>query len=93
MADFFGVELATQFGDAVVGGEGEGFVEVEEAVHGVWGVRCCSSCHIKKPINVRIQSTAGTVIMWFLPILTGGMGILFLAIAAAIYFPSRQKAG
>jgi hypothetical protein len=38
MADFFGVELAAQFGDAVVGGEGEGFVEVEEAVHGLWGL-------------------------------------------------------
>jgi hypothetical protein len=43
-------------------------------------------------INVRIKSTAGTVMMWFLPMLMGGMGVLFLAIAAAIYFSSRQKA-
>ncbi|NJM46854.1 MAG: DUF3592 domain-containing protein [Alkalinema sp. RU_4_3] len=48
---------------------------------------------VEKPINARIKSTGGTVMMWFLPMLTGGMGVLFLAIAAAIYFSSRQKAG
>jgi Protein of unknown function (DUF3592) len=46
---------------------------------------------VEKPIQARIKSTGGQVMMWFLPMLTGGMGILFLAIAAAIYFPSRQK--
>jgi hypothetical protein len=48
---------------------------------------------VEKPANVRIKSTGGTVMMWFLPILMGGMAVFFLAIAAAIYFPSRQKAG
>jgi hypothetical protein len=47
---------------------------------------------VERPINARIKSTGGTVMMWFLPMLMGGMGVLFLAIAAAIYFSSRQKA-